>query len=268
MLVGRKPERLEAVRGEIGATGARASDPCDIREEAQVRAMVAETLARTGRIDGLVNNAGGQFAAPLASITQKGWETVVRTNLTGGFLCARECYTQWMAEHGGAIVNIVADMWGSMPGMGHSGAARAGMVSFTETAAVEWADVGRAGERGRAGLDRVVRHGHVPGVDAALPPAAQAGRAAAAARDGVGGVGGDLLPAVTGRRVHLGQSCCASTARRRTPSWRRRCRPWCRTRSARRPRGGSRGRCRRTTARRGRGTASTWPSRRASWRDD
>ena len=114
VLVGRKPERLEAVRGEIGATAH--AIPCDIREEAQVQAMVAETLARTGRIDGLVNNAGGQFAAPLASISQKGWETVVRTNLTGGFLCARECYTQWMAEHGGAIVNIVADMWGSMPG--------------------------------------------------------------------------------------------------------------------------------------------------------
>ena len=143
VLVGRKPERLEAVRDEIGAAGGTAhAIACDIREEAQVRAMVAGALERTGRIDGLVNNAGGQFAAPLASITQKGWETVVRTNLTGGFLCARECYTQWMAEHGGAIVNIVADMWGSMPGMGHSGAARAGMVSFTETAAVEWGTSG------------------------------------------------------------------------------------------------------------------------------
>jgi citronellol/citronellal dehydrogenase len=67
---------------------------------------------------------------------------VVNTNLTGGFLMARECYTQSMAKHGGAIVNIVADMWGSMPGMGHSGAARAGMVSLTETAAAEWAGAG------------------------------------------------------------------------------------------------------------------------------
>src|SRR5262245_9006822 len=132
VLVGRKLDRLGAVRDEIADAGG-------VRDEERVRAMVAETLARTGRIDGLVNNAGGQFAAPLASITQKGWETVVRTNLTGGFLCARECFTQWMSAHGGAIVNIVADMWGSMPGMGHSGAARAGMVSFTETAAVEWA---------------------------------------------------------------------------------------------------------------------------------
>ena len=55
---------------------------------------------------------------------------------------ARECFVQHMAEHGGSIVNMVADMWGSMPGMGHSGAARAGMVSLTETAAAEWAPHG------------------------------------------------------------------------------------------------------------------------------
>jgi citronellol/citronellal dehydrogenase len=55
---------------------------------------------------------------------------------------ARECYLQSMQARGGAIVNIVADIWGSMPGMGHSGAARAGMVSFTETAALEWAKSG------------------------------------------------------------------------------------------------------------------------------
>ncbi len=66
----------------------------------------------------------------------------MRTNLTGGFLMARECYTQWMREHGGAIVNIVADMWNGMPGMGHSGAARAGMANLTKTAAVEWAAAG------------------------------------------------------------------------------------------------------------------------------
>ena len=63
----------------------------------------------------------------------------MRNNLTGGFLMARECYTQWMEAHGGAIVNMVADMWMGMPGMGHSGAARAGMLNFTETAALEWA---------------------------------------------------------------------------------------------------------------------------------
>jgi len=66
----------------------------------------------------------------------------VRTNLTGGFLMARECFTQWMQSHGGAVVNIVADMWNGMPLMAHSGAARAGMVNFTETAAVEWGSSG------------------------------------------------------------------------------------------------------------------------------
>ncbi len=111
--------------------GRASAHACDIRDEEQVAATVADIVKAHGRIDGLVNNAGGQFPAPLADISQKGWETVVRTNLTGGFLMARECYTQWMRDNGGAIVNIVADMWTSMSGMGHSGAARAGMVNLT-----------------------------------------------------------------------------------------------------------------------------------------
>jgi citronellol/citronellal dehydrogenase len=138
-LVGRKPEKLATVAGEIAEDGGNASThACDIREEEKVAATVAAILEAHGRIDGLVNNAGGQFQAPLEAISQKGWETVVRTNLTGGFLMARECYTQCMRAHAGAIVNIVADMWNGMPGMGHSGAARAGMVNFTATAAAEW----------------------------------------------------------------------------------------------------------------------------------
>jgi citronellol/citronellal dehydrogenase len=142
-LVGRKPEKLVAVAAEIAEDGGKASThPCDIREEAAVRETVAGILAAHGRIDGLVNNAGGQFQAPLADITQKGWEAVVRTNLTGGFLMARECYRQWMRAHGGSIVNIVADMWNGMPLMGHSGAARAGMVNLTATAAAEWGSSG------------------------------------------------------------------------------------------------------------------------------
>ncbi|HEY8375809.1 MAG TPA: SDR family oxidoreductase [Nannocystis sp.] len=143
VLVGRKRDKLEATAAEIVEDGGTCSfNVCDIRDEAQVRATVEAILADRKRIDGLVNNAGGQFPAPLAAISQKGFETVVRTNLVGGFLFAREVYTQWMSEHGGAIVNIVADMWHSMPGMGHSGAARAGMVNFTQTAAVEWAPSG------------------------------------------------------------------------------------------------------------------------------
>ncbi|HEX8955563.1 MAG TPA: SDR family oxidoreductase [Burkholderiaceae bacterium] len=142
-LIGRNGDKLETVRAEIVAAGGQASTAvCDIREEAAVQATVRTVLRSGGRIDALVNNAGGQFPAPLKTMTLKGWEAVVKTNLTGGFLMARECLNQWMESHGGAIVNIVADMWGSMPGMGHSGAARAGMVSFTETAALEWAPFG------------------------------------------------------------------------------------------------------------------------------
>lgn len=144
-LLGRKLEKLERVAAEIAQDGAAhpaSVHVCDIRQEEAVRSTVAAIAAQHGPIDGLVNNAGGQYMTPLEAISAKGWEAVVNTNLTGGFLMARECYTQSMAQHGGAIVNIVADMWGSMPGMGHSGAARAGMVSLTETAAAEWAGAG------------------------------------------------------------------------------------------------------------------------------
>jgi citronellol/citronellal dehydrogenase len=143
VLLGRKPEKLHDVAGEIVADGGRCSfHACDIRDEVAVQDVVQAIVVAHGRIDALVNNAGGQYISPLEKISAKGWEAVVATNLTGGFLVARECYLQSMQAHGGAIVNIVADIWGSMPGMGHSGAARAGMVSFTETAALEWAKSG------------------------------------------------------------------------------------------------------------------------------
>ena len=143
VLVGRNVEKLQATAAEIVDDGGQASfHGCDIRHEDAVKTMVGEIVAAHGRIHGLVNNAGGQYIAPLETISAKGWQAVIDTNLTGGFLVARECYVQSMAAHGGAVVNIVADIWGSMPGMGHSGAARAGMVSFTETAAMEWARSG------------------------------------------------------------------------------------------------------------------------------
>ncbi|MFP3977734.1 SDR family oxidoreductase [Marinobacter sp. KMM 10035] len=142
-LVGRKVEKVEAVKAEILEDGGIASaHVCDIREEESVKATVKAIIEEHGGLHGVVNNAGGQFPSPLAGINQKGWETVVRTNLTGGFLMAREAYTQALSKTGGSIVNIVADMWGGMPGMGHSGAARAGMVNFTQTAAVEWGTSG------------------------------------------------------------------------------------------------------------------------------
>lgn len=140
IIIGRKQEKLDTVVAEISDDGGKAEGySCDIRDEETVELTIKNIISNNQVIDGLVNNAGGQFPAQLVDMNQKGWETVVRTNLTGGFLVAKHVYKQSMSKHGGAIVNIVADMWGGMPGMGHSGAARAGMVNFTQTAAVEWA---------------------------------------------------------------------------------------------------------------------------------
>jgi citronellol/citronellal dehydrogenase len=143
ILTGRTEEKLRRVAGEIAQDGGRADVTAfDIRVEEAVQSAVHAMVAKHGRIHGLVNNAGGQFPAPLMAIGKKGFETVLANNLTGGFLMMRELYLQSMQAHGGAIVNMTADMWNGMPGMGHSGAARAGMANLTKTAAVEWAASG------------------------------------------------------------------------------------------------------------------------------
>jgi len=142
-LVGRTPEKLDAVRAEILEDGGSASThPCDIREEPTVIETIEAVLALRGRIDGLVNNAGGQYRTALKTISTKGFEAVVRNNLTGGFIFMREVYNRWMEQNGGAIVNIIADIWHGWPDFGHSAASRGGMLTLTETAACEWAESG------------------------------------------------------------------------------------------------------------------------------
>lgn len=143
VLVGRKREKLQAAAAEITSDGGTVDiAPCDVRDEAAVVAVVAELVSRHGRIDGLVNNAGGQFQTSLEDLSQKGFETVLRTNLLGGFLFAREVFLRSMRTHGGAIVNLAADVSRGTPSMAHSGAARAGMLHLTQTAAAEWASYG------------------------------------------------------------------------------------------------------------------------------
>jgi citronellol/citronellal dehydrogenase len=143
ILVGRKQVKLEEIAAEIAADGGKAAHAvADIRDEDAVKALVSGVIAEHGRIHGLVNNAGGQFPSPLMLINKKGFDAVVSTNLTGGFLMMREVFLQSMKQHGGAIVNMAADIWNGMPGMGHSGAARAGMINLTKTAAFEWAFAG------------------------------------------------------------------------------------------------------------------------------
>ncbi len=143
VLIGRTQAKLDSVAGEIAEDGGEASTwSMDIRDEEAVKQTVGEIVAARGQIHGLFNNAGGQFPSPLANMSMKGFETVVRNNLTGGFVVAREVYNQSMQKHGGAIVNMSCDMWGGFPFMGHTGAARAGMVNLSQTMAVEWAASG------------------------------------------------------------------------------------------------------------------------------
>jgi citronellol/citronellal dehydrogenase len=143
VITGRDPAKLERVETEIEAEGGRVTTHvCDIRDEVAVAATIDAVLAEHGRIDNLVNNAGGQFMAPLKAISTKGFEAVVRNNLTGGFIFMREVYTRWMEQHGGAIVNMIAEMWNGLPNVGHSAAARSAMHNLTQTAALEWAAAG------------------------------------------------------------------------------------------------------------------------------
>ncbi|MHC4831474.1 MAG: SDR family oxidoreductase [Planctomycetota bacterium] len=140
VLAARNLEKLEAVKAEIEEDGGQAhAIACNIRDEEAVKACIAGALSHYGRLDGLVNNAGGQFLCPVDQISTKGFKAVVETNLVGTFLMSREAFSQHMSKHGGAIVNIVAEMWRGMPMMAHSGAARAGVVNLTKSMALEWA---------------------------------------------------------------------------------------------------------------------------------
>jgi citronellol/citronellal dehydrogenase len=143
VISGRSADKLARVQAEIAEDGGTCHTTAfDIRDEEAVKAGVAAVLAAHGPVTGLVNNAGGQFPAPLLAISRRGFDAVVANNLTGGFLMMRELFVQSMHKGGGAIVNMTADFRNGMPGMGHSGAARAGMANLTATAAFEWAHAG------------------------------------------------------------------------------------------------------------------------------
>jgi citronellol/citronellal dehydrogenase len=144
ILAGRTQEKLDRVRSEIEEDGGSAVGcyTAELRDEAAVVALVSKVLEAHGPLDGLVNAAGGQFPARLEDLSLNGWNAVLHNNLTSYFLLAREVYRQCMAERGGSIVNIGADHDGGMPGMGHNGAARAGLSNFTASAATEWARAG------------------------------------------------------------------------------------------------------------------------------
>ncbi|KAK3597246.1 hypothetical protein CHS0354_005005 [Potamilus streckersoni] len=148
MIASRNEERLKAAAKlmqdqlKCNTSAELAHMQCNIRKEEQVKDLISSTLSRFGKLDFLVNNGGGQFPSPASGISLKGWHAVIETNLTGTFLCCREAFNQYMADHGGVIVNIIADMWKGFPGMSHTGAARAGVDNLTKSLSIEWAHHG------------------------------------------------------------------------------------------------------------------------------
>lgn len=145
-ICGRTEEKLVAAAAEISALSAADRvhyGTCDIREEDEVQAFVAGVMKAFGRVDVLVNNAGGQFPSPAQMISTKGFTAVVKNNLIGTFTMTREVANQAMIPaRSGAVVNIIANVYRGFPGMVHTGAARAGVENMTMTLAVEWAQFG------------------------------------------------------------------------------------------------------------------------------
>ena len=142
-ICGRKKESLEAARDKELAGREVLATTCDIRSDEEVERMVKEVLARFGRIDVLINNAGGQFRTLAEDCKPKGFDAVVRNNLLGTW---RVIYyvanLAMIPQKRGCVVNIIAQIRNGFPGMIHTGAARAGVDNLTKTAAVEWAPHG------------------------------------------------------------------------------------------------------------------------------
>ncbi len=141
VIASRKPERIAAAAQGLSKEVGREVHgiPCDIRDRDAVAALVEGTLEHTGRIDILVNNGGGQFFAPASTISPRGWDAVIGTNLTGTWNLTQATANAWMLQHGGRIINITMNIVRGFPGMTHSTAARAGVEGMTRTLAVEWA---------------------------------------------------------------------------------------------------------------------------------
>ena len=143
VVCGRRLEPLEET-AEMCAEGRCESLTCDIREEEQVAALVDTVLERHGRIDLLVNNAGGQFLTPAEDITPKGFRTVIRLNVEGTWLMTHAVATKAMipSGNGGKIVNVTLSPHHGLPGMAHSSAARAAVENLTRVLSIEWARFG------------------------------------------------------------------------------------------------------------------------------
>jgi citronellol/citronellal dehydrogenase len=143
LFCGRRREPLSDTVARAGDDNVEAM-PCDIREEKDVNALVDEVVERHGRIDLLVNNAGGQYLTPAEDITPKGFQTVMRLNVEGTWLMTHAVATKAMipAGDGGKVVNVTLSPHNGLPGMAHSSAARAAVENLTRVLSIEWARFG------------------------------------------------------------------------------------------------------------------------------
>ena len=141
-IAGRRGEVLEHAAGEIGALlGAGAVDWVvgDVREHPEARRLVETVLERHGQLDVLVNNAGGQFFSPAELIAAKGWRAVWRLNVEGMLNMCEVAFELALGPAGaGTIVNVTLSPHNGMPGMAHSGSARATVEALTCELARRW----------------------------------------------------------------------------------------------------------------------------------
>jgi citronellol/citronellal dehydrogenase len=138
---GRRPEPLAGTaKLAEGLPGRFESSTLDIRDEEAVDGFVGEVVEAHGRIDTLVNNAGGQFMSPAEAISPKGFRTVIELNVLGTWLMTHAAATQAMIPQGGGkVLSVTISPHHGMPGMVHSGAARAAVENMMRTLSIEWA---------------------------------------------------------------------------------------------------------------------------------
>src|SRR6478735_5753814 len=141
VVAGRDRNKLDALVSEMSARGLTASThTTDIREPDAVGALFDTVWADHGRLDILVNSAGGQFPQAAIDYSVKGWNTVINTNLNGTWYMMQAAAKRWRDnQHPGCIVNIVVVTTHGLYGIAHSVAARAGVIGLTRSVAVEWA---------------------------------------------------------------------------------------------------------------------------------
>jgi NAD(P)-dependent dehydrogenase (short-subunit alcohol dehydrogenase family) len=141
-IASRNSRHLEEGCAALGAAGVDAlAVQLDVRKPEQVDEMVERTVKHFGGFDILVNNAAGNFICRAEELSPNGWNSVIGIVLNGTFYCSRAVGQYMIARRrGGSIVSILANyVWTGSPGTIHSAAAKAGVMSMTQTLAVEWA---------------------------------------------------------------------------------------------------------------------------------